>query len=162
MTEEYFIKVSFITQGLHVMYPLVSGLCLLFLFISLLSLMLFSSLPFPLSVTSPISHLRLPPSCDLLSTFPDLSRPLDCGVKDRSSPEKKDIVFFSSPLEEKQTAQKHSVWPELTSPSHLVIGVFPRAGTELAAWLCWLTIFFYVVQQQSVETGLESGSMYSS
>lgn len=76
------------------MYRLMSGLCLLFLFISsLLSLMLFSSQPFPLSVTSPISHLRLPPSCDLLSTFPYSSRPLDCGVKDRGGlfvTEKKD------------------------------------------------------------------------
>lgn len=101
------------------MYPLTSGLCLLFLFISsLLSLMLFSSQPFPLSVTSPISHLRLPPSCDLLSTFPDLSHPLDCGVKDRGGlfvTEKKDITpttrsfFFLSPLEGKQTAQKYSM-----------------------------------------------------
>lgn len=115
------------------MYPLMSGLCLRFLFISsLLSFILFSSQPLPLSVTSPISHLRLPPSCDLLSTFPDLSRPLDCGVKDRGGlfvTEKKEshqqhIVFFSSPLEGKQTAQKYSVWPELTSPSHLLIGFF--------------------------------------
>lgn len=101
MTEEYFIKVSFITQGPYVMYPLVSGLCLLFLFISsLLSLMLFSSQPFP-SICH-FSHLSPPPASvswsplNLSGFIPSLrlwcKRPRRPRKKRHS--QQQDIVFF--------------------------------------------------------------------